>query len=138
MNWLDLVKLVVAAVGGFLSWMFGGWDMSVLVLVVFVCADYLTGIIAAGINRELSSAVGFRGIAKKLLIFVMVAIGAMLDRYLGQDFVRDAACTFYIANEGLSILENVGRAGVQYPAKLKAVIAALNKDDAADEAEKEE
>lgn len=137
MKWVDWVKAALAAIGGALSWLFGGWDMLIIALVCFVVADYVTGIIAGAINKQLSSAIGFRGILKKVLIFIVIAVAVMLDRLIteligaGQAVCRTVVCTFYIVNEFLSILENLGRAGVPYPAKLKEVILILNKKEAA-------
>lgn len=118
-------KLVFAAVGGFLVGLFGGWDVALKVLVFFVVLDYVTGLAAAWVEQKLNSNVGLRGIAKKILLFVPVAVGYWLDVALGAEVFRSLAIFFYIANEGLSILENLGRAGVSIPAPLKAALEQL-------------
>lgn len=127
MNWVDYLKWGLAAIAGALSWFFGGFDVIVTVLVAFIVIDYATGVIAGAITGQLSSAVGFKGILKKVCILLMVGVGVLLDRYIGQPVCRTMVCTFYIVNEALSILENLGRAGVAYPAKLKDIILLLNK-----------
>jgi toxin secretion/phage lysis holin len=127
MNWVDGTKGALAVIAGVFGWIFGGWDMLIVVLLCLIVVDYVTGVIAAGINHQLSSSVGFRGILKKLCILLAVALGVLLDRYLGQPVCRTMVCTFYILNESLSVLENLGRAGVAYPAKLRDVILILNK-----------
>jgi toxin secretion/phage lysis holin len=99
-----------------------------IVLIFFIVIDYISGVISAAIAGQLSSAVGFKGILKKVLIFIVVAMAVMVDRLIGQPIIRTIVIMFYIANEGLSILENLGECGVPYPAKLKAIIASLNNE----------
>lgn len=127
MNWVDAFKGALAVMAGVFGWIFGGWDMLIVVLLCLIVVDYATGVIAAGINHQLSSSVGFKGILKKLCIILAVALGVLLDRFLGQPVCRTMVCTFYILNESLSILENLGRAGVAYPERLKELILVLNK-----------
>lgn len=111
-NILVTLKYSVALVGGLLTTLLGGWDMALKVLVLFVVLDYVTGVIAAYIDKSLNSRVGFRGIAKKILLFVPIAVAYWLDQLLGQEILRNLAIFFYLANEGLSMVENLGRAGV--------------------------
>lgn len=122
------VKPAVALIGGGLTALLGGWDMALQVLVLFVVADYVVGLIAAAVEHKLDSRVGFRGIARKVLLFVPVAIGYNLDKLLGQEILRSLAIWFYIANEGLSILENAGRAGVPIPRALQDALEQLGKE----------
>jgi toxin secretion/phage lysis holin len=124
---LDFIKVIFAAIVGALAWLFGGIDDLFIVLVVMVVADYLTGVIAACISKTLSSAVGFRGLLKKGCIFLVVIIAVQLDKLVsgGMIVFRTIAILFYIANEGLSIIENLGRIGIPLPAKLKEAFAAL-------------
>lgn len=122
---MDKVKWTAAIVGGTITALLGGWDIMLQVLVGFVVADYIVAIIAAVMNGELNSEVGFRGIAKKILLFVPVGVAYSLDRVLGYDILRNLAIWFYIANEGLSILENSSRAGVPYPPGLLSTLEQL-------------
>lgn len=97
------------------------------VLLTIVALDYLTGILASATEGRLSSGAGFRGIAKKIFIFVMVAVGHLIDVALGgnNDIFRDATIFFYLANELLSIVENAGRAGLPVPDKLRSAVEML-------------
>jgi len=122
---VDKLKYAAALVGGFITAALGGWDTMLVVLVGFVAADYLVGIIAAGMEGKLNSAVGFKGIARKILLFVPVAIAFALDTVLQQDILRSLATWFYLANEGLSIVENLGRIGVPFPPGLLAALEQL-------------
>lgn len=110
---------------------FGGWDMLMTALVVMAVADYVTGLVAAGISGGLDSRVGWKGILKKLLIFVAVAVAATVDMATGLEGhpLRAAACLFYIGNEGISIVENLGRAGVPIPMRLAALFQRLKEEN---------
>ena len=111
-----IFQTVVAVLGSWLTYLFGGWSALLGILLAFVAIDYITGILAAGSKGELSSTIGMRGIAKKICIFVLVAIAHLVDRALGDGtLIRDAAIFFYIANELLSIIENAGVLGVPIP-----------------------
>ncbi|MFW5436549.1 phage holin family protein [Paenibacillus apiarius] len=121
-----VLKSGVAAGGGIASFMFGGWPLLLQVLLVMVVADYVTGIIAGGAEGKLKSKVGLIGIARKVFIFVIVAIAHMVDIILGdQNMLRDATIFFYMANELLSIVENGGRMGVPIPGIIKQTIEVL-------------
>ncbi len=122
----DIMKYVVAVGGSFITYLFGGWSALIQILVAFVVIDYITGVLAAGINGKLNSNIGLKGIAKKVFIFIIVACGHLVDNAMGtQDIVRDAAIYFYIANELLSILENAGKIGLPVPDILKKSIDTL-------------
>lgn len=129
------IQAAFAAVGGFLGWFLGGADGFLYALIAFVVVDYLTGVMCAISDKKLSSSVGFRGICRKVLIFVMVGVGHIVDTYIIGDgsTLRTAIIFFYCANEGVSFLENAGHLGLPIPAKLKAVLEQLH-----DRAEKEE
>lgn len=129
------IQLVLAAVGGWLGWFLGGCDGLLYALIAFVVVDYITGIMCAVVDKKLSSAVGFKGIFKKVLIFTLVGIANILDvNVIGTGSVlRTAIIFFYISNEGVSLLENAGHLGLPIPAKLKAVLEQLH-----DRAEKED
>ena len=104
MEFKDIVKYVAAIGGSIVTYLFGGWSALIQILVAFVAIDYITGVLAAGVNGKLDSNIGLKGIAKKVFIFVIVACGHLVDDAMGtQDIVRDAAIYFYIANELLSI-----------------------------------
>ena len=126
-NFLIWLKWLVTLVGGLLTSLLGGWDTALKVLVLFVVLDYATGLVAAYGEQNLNSRVGFRGIAKKILLFVPVAVAYWLDMLLGQGILRSLAIFFYIANEGLSMMENLGRAGVPFPEQIQTALEQLKK-----------
>ena len=120
-------QLAITAIGGWLGWVLGGWDGFLYALVTFVLTDYLTGLMAAAVEKKLSSEIGFKGIFRKVLIFMLVGIGHIIDaRVIGDGSVlRTAVIFFYISNEGISIIENAGRIGLPIPQKLKAILEQL-------------
>lgn len=128
---LDKVELAFAALGGFLGWFLGGFDGFLYALVVFVVMDYFTGVLAAGVRKELSSEVGFKGIAKKVCVFVLVGIANIVDTQVIHDgaAVRTAVIFFYLANEGISILENSAVIGLPVPEKLKEMLLQLTEEE---------
>lgn len=130
-NIWNAIQMAFTALGGFLGWFLGGFDGFLYALVVFVVIDYITGIMCAINDHTLSSAVGFRGICRKVLIFCMVGIGNILDvNILGEGHVlRTAVIFFYLSNEGVSMLENATHLGLPIPEKLKEVLAQLNESD---------
>ena len=129
------IQLVFAGLGGWLGWFLGGCDGLLFALVAFVVIDYITGIMCAVVDKKLSSAVGFKGIFKKVLIFALVGVGHILDtRVIGAGSVlRTAVIFFYLSNEGVSLLENAGHLGLPIPKKLKSVLEQLH-----DRSEKED
>lgn len=131
----NTIQLIFTAVGGWLGYFLGGCDGLLYALIAFVVIDYLTGVMCAIINRELSSAVGFKGIFRKVLIFLLVGIANIIDvQVIGTGAVlRTAVIFFYISNEGVSLLENAGHLGLPIPEKIKTVLEQLH-----DRAEKEE
>ena len=122
------IQIVFTAVGGWLGWFLGGCDGLLYALIAFAVIDYVTGIMCAVIDKRLSSAVGFKGIFKKVLIFALVGIGHILDTYvIGTGSVlRTAVIFFYLSNEGVSLMENAGHLGLLIPAKLKEVLEQLH------------
>ena len=124
----NAAQVVFAAVGGGIGWFFGELDGFFYALLAFVVIDYLTGVMCAITDRSLSSEVGFKGIFRKVLIFVMVGAGHILDsQVVGTgDALRTAVIFFYISNEGVSLLENAAHIGLPVPEKLKAVLAQLH------------
>jgi toxin secretion/phage lysis holin len=127
MNAFTCIKAAFALLGGAITAVLGGWDLALQVLVLFVVLDYLVGLIAAWTEKSLDSRIGFRGIAKKIMLFVPVAVGYWLDVLLGQEILRSLAIWFYLANEGLSMLENLGRCGVPILTPLKDALEQLKK-----------
>ena len=133
----NTIQLIFSAVGGWLGYFLGGCDGLLYALIAFVVIDYLTGVMCAIINRELSSAVGFKGIFRKVLIFLLVGIANIIDvQVIGTGAVlRTAVIFFYISNEGVSLLENAGHLGLPIPEKIKTVLEQL-RDIAENEEEK--
>lgn len=129
-EFVNLVQCGFAAAGGFFGWFVGGLDGVLYALIVFVVVDYATGLMAAGLEKKLSSSVGFRGIFKKVVIFCLVAVGHMIDAHVigNGSVLRTAVIFFYLSNEGISILENAGRIGLPIPEKLKSVLEQLKEE----------
>ena len=124
----NTTQLIFSAVGGWLGYFLGGCDGLLYALIAFVVIDYITGVMCAIINRELSSAVGFKGIFRKVLIFLLVGIANIIDvQVIGTGAVlRTAVIFFYISNEGVSLLENAGHLGLPIPEKIKTVLEQLH------------
>ena len=126
---MNTFKIIFAAIGGVVSYLLGGFDMLISCLLTMTVIDYITGITAAWIKCELSSHVGFNGIIKKICIFLAVAVAHSVSEITGIDGLRDVTVSFYIANEGISILENLGRIGVPLPKKLVEVLMQLKNNE---------
>ena len=131
----NTIQLVFAAVGGWLGWFLGGCDGLFYALLAFAAVDYVTGIMCAVVDKKLSSAVGFKGIFKKVLIFTLVGIANIVDVQVLETpgVLRTAVIFFYLSNEGVSLLENGAYLGLPIPQKLKSVLEQLH-----DRAEKED
>lgn len=126
-NFIEAVQYAFAALGGAVGAVMGGFDGFLYALIVFVVVNYLTGIMAAILNKRLSSEVGFHGIFKKVVIFALVAVGHIVDTHVIQNgsVIRTAVIFFYLSNEGISILENASLIGLPVPQKLKDVLEQL-------------
>lgn len=124
-NKLTTVNGIFAVIGTVIAKALGGWDLALQVLVAMVVLDYITGVVIAILEKKLSSEVGFRGLFKKILIFALVYVAALADQATNADILRIITIMFYIANEGISILENAGKLGVPYPAQLKNILIQL-------------
>ena len=113
----NTIQLIFSAVGGWLGYFLGGCDGLLYALIAFVVIDYITGVMCAIINKQLSSEVGFKGIFRKVLIFLLVGIANIIDvQVIGTGAVlRTAVIFFYISNEGVSLLENAGHLGLPIP-----------------------
>lgn len=124
----SMIQLIFTALGGWLGYFLGGCDGLLYALIAFVVIDYITGVMCAIINRELSSEVGFKGIFRKVLIFLLVGIANIIDvQVIGTGAVlRTAVIFFYISNEGVSLLENAGHLGLPIPEKIRTVLEQLH------------
>ena len=131
----NAIQMVFAAIGGWLGYFLGGCDGLLYALIAFAVIDYITGVMCAVADKKLSSAVGFKGICRKVLIFLLVGIANVLDvQVIGSGSVlRTAVIFFYISNEGVSLLENAAHLGLPIPQKLKSVLEQLH-----DRSEKED
>lgn len=108
-----------AVLGTIFTWLFGAWDLSLMILVTVMALDYVTGVTRGYINKQLSSEYGFRGLAKKLTIFYVLILAVLIDRLIGQGWVfRTLVCIWYASNEGMSILENASAIGIPVPQQL--------------------
>ncbi len=124
----NMIQLAFAAVGGWLGWFLGGCDGLLYALIAFVVIDYITGVMCAAADKKLSSEVGFKGICRKVLIFLLVGIANILDvDIIGTGSVmRTAVIFFYLSNEGLSLLENAAHLGLPIPDTLKDILVQLH------------
>jgi len=122
-------------VGSLIASLFGGWDIALQCLVLFMAIDYISGLAVAGVFHRspktetgtLESRAGFKGLCRKAAVLCLVLMAHYLDLVIGADFARDAVCIGFIVNEGLSILENVGLMGVTYPDVIKRALDVLSK-----------
>lgn len=129
---LEVVKGCFAALGGYLGYFIGSVDGLILTLIIFVTLDYLTGVLCACISHTLNSEVGYKGLFKKVMIFVLVGVANLIDLHLingDTSVIRTAVIFYYLSNEGISILENAGLMGLPIPAKLKDILEQLKNDD---------
>lgn len=131
----SFMQLIFSAIGGWLGYFLGGCDGLLFALLAFVVIDYITGVMCAIADKTLSSEVGFKGICRKVLIFLLVGIANVLDvQVIGTGCIlRTAVIFFYISNEGISLLENAAHLGLPVPAKMKALLEQLH-----DKSEKED
>ena len=120
----NTIQLIFTAIGGWLGYFLGGCDGLLIALVAFVAIDYITGVMCAIADKNLSSEVGFKGICRKVLIFLLVGIANILD--VQVSVLRTAVIFFYISNEGVSLTENAAHLGLPIPEKLKAVLEQLH------------
>ena len=128
-------RTIVIAMGAALGVFLGRPDGLLITLICFAIVDYVTGVVSAAINHKLNSATGFKGIAKKLFMFALVGVANLIDinALAGTAVLRSAVICFYLANEGLSIIENAGEIGLPIPKKLKKLIEQLKESEDNDE-----
>ncbi|MCY7233650.1 phage holin family protein [Streptococcus dysgalactiae] len=125
---LTLNKILFSIIGGLIGSLFGELDGILYALLVFIIIDYLTGIFAAVVEKQLSSSIGFRGIFKKIAILFLVSLGHLIDTAIIKQggTIRTMVIFFYLSNEGLSILENTVRIGLPISEKLQAILKQIN------------
>ena len=125
------IKTISAAIGASIGYFIGGVDAMMEALLLFMALDYLTGVMCAVLDKRLSSAVGFRGIFKKMMILILAGTAHIVDAQIigSGDAIRSAVICFMLCNEGLSILENAGHIGIPIPPPLKAALVQLQKTD---------
>lgn len=129
-----IMAVVLAAVGGFIANIFGGWTSALTTLVIFMAIDWLTGLIVAGVfhaskkseSGALQSSVGWKGLCRKCVTLALVMIAGRLDLAMGTAFCKDATIIGFIVNEVISIMENAGLMGIQYPTPIRKALDVLN------------
>ena len=122
------IQIAVAAIGGWLGYFLGGMDGMMIALIVLMTLDYVTGVMCAIVDKKLSSAVGFKGICKKVLVLMLVGVANIVDVHVvgAGSALRSAVICFYMSNEGVSMLENASHLGLPIPEKLKDILAQLH------------
>lgn len=125
----EFICAAIAGVGTFLTFIFGDWDVALQCLVIAVALDYISGVIKAFVNKELSSKIGLKGLLKKVGVFVIVALAVLIDKITGESgAVRTLVIYYFVANEGLSIVENLGEAGLPIPDVIKKALKSLKNE----------
>lgn len=133
-NLSEKIGLIFASAGILLTWSFGGWELGLQILITCMTLDYILGIVTGYKNDELDSRKGFNGLKKKFTVLIVLILAVLLDRLTSQEWVfRTAVIYFYIAMEGLSILENAAKLGVPIPDKLKKALIQLQDEDTEEE-----
>lgn len=122
----EFICAAVAGLGTFLTFIFGDWDVALQCLVIAIAIDYISGIIKAFINKNLSSKIGLKGLLKKVGVLLIVALATLIDRITGESgAVRTLVIYYFVANEGLSVVENLGEAGLPIPDVIKKALRSL-------------
>lgn len=119
------VSIAIGLIGGLIVSFLGGWDGLAITLVYFIVLDWITGLLKAICNKELSSCKGLKGIIKKVVILIVVGVTVLLEKNMGIPAIREIVMMFFIANEGISLLENVSQMGVPFPERLKDILIQL-------------
>lgn len=125
----EFICATLAGLGTFLTFILGDWDIALQCLVIAVSLDYISGVIKAFVNKELSSKIGLKGLLKKVGVFVIVALAVLIDKVTGESgAVRTLVIYYFVANEGLSIIENLAAAGLPIPSVIKKALQALKSE----------
>lgn len=119
------ISIAFGVIGGLIVSFLGGWDGLAITLVSFIVLDWITGLLKAIYNKNLSSYTGFKGIIKKVVILIVVGVAVLLETNMGIPAIREIVMMFFIANEGISLLENVSQMGIPFPEKLKDILIQL-------------
>ena len=120
---------IISAIATTFLYLIGGLDIAISCLLIAIILDYISGIIKAFVNKNLSSEIGFKGILKKVGVLIVVMLAVLVDRVAGETgAIRTLVIYYFVANEGLSIIENIGEAGVPIPKKLKDALKILKKE----------
>lgn len=126
----EKIGVIGAGVGAILTWLFGGWEVGLQILIVCMVLDFIMGLMCGYKGKELSSKVGFNGLKRKFTILIILILAVMLDRLIGQEWIfRTIVIYFYVATEGLSILENAAKLDVPIPKKLKEALIQLHEGE---------
>lgn len=124
----EIINICIAGLGTGLVYLLGGFDVAIQCLLIAIVLDYITGMIKAFVTKNLSSSIGFKGIAKKVGILILVMLSVLVDRVTGESgAIRTLIIYYFVANEGLSIIENLGEAGLPIPKPIKDALLALKK-----------
>ena len=128
---INYCKAGLTLLVGVLGWLFGGFDSLIYALIAFVVIDYITGVLLAICNKKVSSKIGYKGISKKVFIFLLVGAGNIADKYIigTGSSLKSMLIMFYLSNEGISIIENAGNLGLPMPQKLKDIFKEIGKND---------
>ena len=125
-NITEKIGLAGAGIGALLTWLLGGWEIGLQILITCMVLDYIMGLMVGYKNKELNSKIGFNGLKRKFTILIILILAVLLDRLLGQEWIfRTVVIYFYVAMEGLSILENAAKLDVPIPGKLKEALTQL-------------
>lgn len=123
------ISMFFGVIGGAIVSFLGGWDGIAITLITLIILDYVTGVLKAIYNKELSSEIGIKGIIRKVLILITVGITVLLEQNLGIPAIREMVIMFFIANEGISLLENIAQMGIKFPKKLKDILLQLREKE---------
>ena len=135
---VNVLCSIIGALGGAIAMLFGGWSEALITLIIFMSIDYTTGLVLAGVFKKsnksesgaLESRAGFKGLCRKGVTLLVVLIATRLDIIMNTTYIRDAVVIAFVANEGISIIENAGLMGVPIPSVLKKAIEVLKEKEA--------
>lgn len=128
MNVVNTIKAILTTIITWIGWLVGGYDTMMITLILFMGADYISGLMCGIVNKKISSEIGFKGIFKKIMIILLVGITNLLGSATGIEGLRYLVISFYLANEGISIIENASILGLPVPQKIKDVLEQLKNE----------